>query len=83
MNTDIAVFSNNNTAGTGVIIRNANGEFKTALEPNIGVASNVTAELWAIRDGLMLAKDKDIRSIQIETDSKIVFDMLAGTKRSI
>lgn len=58
MNADGAVSSNNKIAGIGVVIRTEHGEFKTALESNIVVASNVTAELWAIRNGLILARNE-------------------------
>lgn len=40
------------------------------------MASNILAELWAIRDGLIMVRKQNINKIHIETDSHIIFQML-------
>ena len=61
-------------------IRDQNGTFVAGLAANIGKASNVIAELWAIRAGTILAKYHNITEICIETDSKTVFCMMHRRK---
>ena len=55
MNTDGGVSKTTNLAGIGVIIRNQQRQHIASLASNIGYATNITAELRAIRDGLLLA----------------------------
>ena len=39
---------------------------------NIGVASSLDAELWALSDGLMLCVSLNLLAVEIELDAKIV-----------
>ena len=45
----------------------------------IGIASSLMAELWAIRDGLMLCVDRNLVMVEIELDAKSVVDMLRNS----
>lgn len=44
----------------------------------IGIATSLLAELWAIRDGLMLCIDRNLAMDEVELDAKAVVDMLAN-----
>lgn len=46
------------------------------LAANIGITTNVKAEIRAIREGLLLAKFLNIKELHLESDSKTIFDML-------
>ena len=48
-----------------------------------GIASSVTAELWALKDGLQLAFQLGISHILVELDAKIVVDLLHSSKAPI
>lgn len=76
LNTDRALSSNMGMADIGALILDQNRNLIMALASNIGLASNVSAELWAIRDGLIMVQQKNIMKIHIETDSCIVLQML-------
>ena len=43
---------------------------------NIGVASNVEAELWALRDGLSLCISLHIVALEIEVDAKVILEWM-------
>lgn len=51
-------------AGIGALIRDRNGKLIVSLAANIGLATNVLAELWAIRDGPIMVHKKNIKKIQ-------------------
>ena len=76
MNTDGGISNESHLAGIGAIIRNQQGQHVASLAANIGYASNITAELRAIRDGLLLLIKLGIRSIHIETDSLMAVHMI-------
>lgn len=76
LNTDGASSSNTGMAGTGALVRDRSGKLVVALAANIGLATNVLAELWAIRDGIIMAQKKNIRKLHIENDSYTVLQML-------
>ena len=44
----------------------------------IGISTSLLAELWAIRDGLMLCVDRNLAMVEVELDAKAVVDMLAN-----
>lgn len=43
---------------------------------HIGTTTNTIAELWAVRDGLILARDKNISNIVLEVDAEVVVYLL-------
>ena len=47
---------------------------------NIGVATNITAEFWALRDGLVLASQLGITQLLVEFDAKTVVDLVLSRK---
>jgi len=42
------------------------------------VATNVTAECWALRDGLLLAFQLGIAQLVVELDARVVVDLLVS-----
>ena len=69
-------------AGIGSVLRDGRGNFIAGLAVNIGTAANIMAELWAIRDSLVMTRKKNISSIHIETDFYTVFQMLSRGRAS-
>ena len=43
---------------------------------SVGFATSITAEFWALRDGLILAAQLGIKDIEVELDAKIVVDLV-------
>lgn len=76
INTDGAASANDGMAGVGVAIRDRDGRFIAGLAKNIGVASNIIAELLVIREILQLAKRHHIQSIHLESDSYVVLQLI-------
>lgn len=56
-------------AGAGGLIRDRGGTWCIGFSSNLGVRSNMFAELWAIRQGLTLAWDAGYPRVIVETDS--------------
>lgn len=69
INVDGASANNPGKAGGGGVIRNDTGCWVKGFCINLGMASNVAAELLAILQGLKLAWDLGIRRVHLETDS--------------
>ena len=42
----------------------------------IGLATSIIAEMWALRDGLMLAKQLGIAQLMVEMDAKVIVDLV-------
>ncbi|OMO59708.1 hypothetical protein CCACVL1_24654 [Corchorus capsularis] len=80
INTDGASLGNPGPAGAGGIIRDCNGIYVKAFCRKLGVASNTTAELWAIRDGLKIALDLGLSNrVLIESDSTTAIHLIEGS----
>ena len=43
---------------------------------SIGCATNVSAEFWALRDGLKLALSEGIQNLIVELDARVVVDLV-------
>ena len=70
--------------GGGGLIRDHQGKWIKGYMRHIRIAFSVTAELWALMDGLRLASQLDISHILVELDdAKTVVDLLHSTKASI
>ncbi|CAH9053737.1 unnamed protein product [Cuscuta epithymum] len=57
-------------AGAGGLIRNHKGEWVSGFILNIGKTECFKSELWALRQGLLLACDLDINKVIVEVDSE-------------
>ncbi|OMO90214.1 Endonuclease/exonuclease/phosphatase [Corchorus olitorius] len=64
-------------AGAGGIIRDSAGSFYVGFSRHLGVATSTSAELWAIRDGLNIAKERGLRNIIVECDSKVAVQLIS------
>ncbi len=58
------------------LLRNSDRSWISGFIRNIGIAFSFAAELWGVRDGLLLAKKHNIQNIIIELDVKAVIDLL-------
>lgn len=64
------------------MIRDVHGGWVKGFTHNIGVATSVEAELWALRDGLALCLSLNILVVEIETDARVVFDWINNSNTS-
>ena len=82
MNSDGASLGNSGKAGGGGLIRDCQGTWVKGYMRNIGVATNIIVEFWALRDGLILALKLGITHLLVELDAKVVVDLVLSRKPS-
>ena len=68
LNTDASVSSNPHFAGGGGLLRNSNGDWTRGFSHSI-VSTSILAELWALRDGLIMARSLGIQKIIVNVDA--------------
>lgn len=76
LNTDGSALGNPGKAGAGGLIRNDEGEWVKGFTRSIGLASPIMAELWGLRDGLVLAYDLHISNLVINVDCKALIYLI-------
>ncbi|XP_075663469.1 uncharacterized protein LOC142633081 [Castanea sativa] len=76
LNSDGASIGNLGNAGAGGLIRDHSGNWIKGYMRNIGVATSIIAEFWALRDGLLLASQLGINHLIIELDAKVIVDLM-------
>ena len=82
LNSDGASLGNPGKAGGGGLICDSQGNWVKDYMRNIGVATNIIAEFWALRDGLTLASQFRITQLLVERDAKVVVDLILSSKPS-
>ena len=82
LNADGASFGNLGKVGGGGLIRDHYGSWVKGYIKHIGFASNITAEFWALKDGLMLVSQLGITQLLVELDAKVVMDLMLSSKSS-
>ena len=76
LNVDGASRGNPGQAGGGGLLRDHRGRIIFAFSLFYDVQTNTAAEAMAIRDGLLLCEARDLRDIVLESDSRVLVDML-------
>ena len=71
---------NSGSAGGGGLIRDHDGKWVKGYMRNIGLATSVAAEFWALRDGLMLAVQLGINHLHVELDTQVVVNLVQSKK---
>lgn len=62
--------------GDGRLIQDHLGAWITGFSHYLGHTTNLTAELWALRDGLRIALQHDIKFISVEVDALDVIQII-------
>lgn len=75
LNTDGAVIGSMGLAGCGGIVRDDHGGWLVGFSGHIGIADSFVAELWGLKDGLILCCNLNITSIVVELDAKAIVDV--------
>ena len=61
-------------AGGGGLIRDGNGDWVIGFARKIGTTTSFMAELWALRDGLLLCLQIQAQAVCVELDAKAIVD---------
>ena len=69
LNTDGSSLGSNGQAGCGGTVRDEHGRWLAGFSKSIGSASAFVAELWGLRDGLVLCSNLNIQCLLVEVDS--------------
>ena len=74
LNTDAVSNSSLGIAGGGGLLRDDAGNWVMGFARKIGKADSFLAELWELRDGLLLCQQMNLTAIVIELDAKAIVD---------
>ena len=72
INTDDSSLGNPGPAGAGGLIRDHNGSWICGFSQNVGFASSVLAEHWALKDGLSLVTSVGFSNVLIKLDAPVI-----------
>ena len=76
LNIDGSVFGSLGVAGCGGVIRDDYGQWISGFTKRIGITNSFIAELWGLREGLIMCCDLNISSLIVELDARAVVDLL-------
>ena len=74
LNTDGATSKVLGVARGGGLIRDNQGNWVVGFSRRIGVTNSFMAEVWALRDGLMLCNQMNLSDVIVEIDAKALVD---------
>ena len=69
LNTDRFAMKNPDKAGGGGLRRDHDGVWLKGFARGLGFTNSILVELWALRDGLLLAKELGFQQLIIELDA--------------
>ena len=69
LNTDGSAIGSTGRASGGGVIRNHEGQWLKGYARPLGSSNSCMVELWALRDGLLLAKEMGLNNLIIEMDA--------------
>ncbi|CAN1191029.1 Putative ribonuclease H protein At1g65750 [Linum perenne] len=78
LNYDGSLYTQNNRAAAGGLIRDCRGDFVTAFTMNLGVCSVTRAELRGIIEGMRIAWNRGVRRLAIQTYSSCAVKILSN-----
>ncbi|KAK9987636.1 hypothetical protein SO802_027875 [Lithocarpus litseifolius] len=76
LNTDGSVEGGNGLACCGGVIRDAVGQWVRGFSRRIGTTNAFAAELWGLREGLMLCRSLNLSALVIELDAESIVNVL-------
>lgn len=76
LNTDGAAKAGSGLASASGLFRNCSGDWIVGYVARIGVTNSFFAELWGLREGLRLARNRGFTNVAAEMDSEAVVQIL-------
>jgi len=76
LNTNGSCLGGSDRAGCGGLVRDEQGKWVADFTRHIGSTSSFIAELWGLREGLLLCCNLNIESLVVELDAQAVVDVL-------
>ncbi|XP_056688797.1 uncharacterized protein [Spinacia oleracea] len=71
-----------NEAGGGGVFRGATGKWYMGYASKFNAITPLAAELYAVREGLIMAADYGIQNLELETDAQLLVNMLESASDS-
>ena len=78
LNLDGLVLGNLKKAGGGAMLGCSNGKWVAGCLRKLGNMSYILAELWALRDGLLLSKQLSLENICVDMDAEFLVYLLSN-----
>ena len=78
LNTDGSVISTSGLSRCGGLIRDNAGQWIVGFAKSISVSSSITADLWALTEGLSLCIEKEASAVEIELDASATISLVAS-----
>lgn len=78
LNTDDSVFGGQKGVGGGGIIRNNEGDWVVWFVKKFGNVSNNTTDLWALKEGLLMAKHLGIDDLCVDLDAAFLVYLITN-----
>lgn len=82
LNTDGSWNATSSKASGGGLIRDELGNWVVGFTRKLGRMNSLTAEVWALRDGLLLCHQMNIPAIIVELDAKVLVDAISNPRYS-
>lgn len=79
LNADASVSSNPHFAGGGGLLCNSIGDWIYGFSHSVGSTSILLAELWALRDGLIMARSLGIQKIIVNVDASDINSLVSSS----
>ena len=79
MNTDGFAIENPGIAGCGGVLRDEQGRWIKGFARKIGITNSFVAEMWGLRDGLLICCSCNFNCVEIELDAKAIIDVLLNS----
>ena len=80
LNTDGSSTGNPEIAGCGGVVRDEHGRWVRGFARQIGLTTSFVAELWGLRDGLLMCYNLNIFSFIVELDTKSIVNALGNSE---
>ncbi|CAJ2647032.1 unnamed protein product [Trifolium pratense] len=81
LNCDRAYKDSLELAGCGGLLRDSDGRWLTGYSRKIGTCDALGAEMWGMYLGMQIAWRQGFNNLQVESDSKMLVDMITGKAR--
>lgn len=78
LNIDDSVFGDQKRAGGGGIIRNNDGDWVVGFVKKFGNVSNNITDLWALKEGLLMAKHLGIDNLCVDLDAAFLVYLITN-----